>query len=190
MTRPTRVVAVPGSLREASKTRACLRHALDAAAAEGANTDLVDLRELDLPLYDADHTDAGDAPEMRRRIREADAAILGTPVYHHSYASPLKTVLDYCGFEEFDETLVGVLAVAGGGAGGFPTEALGHLRGAVLGLRAWLYPRQVVIPNASANVVDGEIVDQALADRVAEFGANLARHAGPEPSPESFVAPI
>lgn len=190
MTRTTHVVAVPGSLRDASKTRACLRRALDAAEAEGASTDLLDLRELELPLYDADRKDAGDAPELRRRIREADAAILGTPVYHHSYASPLKTVLDYCGFDEFDDTLVGVLAVAGGGAGGFPTEALSHLRGSVLGLRAWLYPRQVVVPNASEKVVDGELADPQLADRVAEFGANLARHAVTEPSRESYAAPI
>ena len=190
MTRSTHVVAVPGSLRETSKTRASVRAALDAAEAEGASIDLLDLREIDLPLYDADHKDAGDAPEMRRRIREADAVVLGTPVYHHSYASPLKTVLDYCGFDEFDDALVGVLAVAGGGAGGFPTEALSHLRGSVLGLRAWLYPRQVVIPNAGQKVADGELTDPELADRVAEFGANLARHAGKEPSPEAYATPI
>lgn len=190
MTRTTHVVAVPGSLREASKTRASLQVALDAARGAGASTDLLDLRELSLPLYDADHTDAGDAPEMRRRIRDADALVLGTPVYHHSYSSPMKTVLDYCGWDEFEDTLVGVLAVAGGGTGGFPTEALSHLRGSVLGLRAWLYPRQVVVPNASAKVADGEIIDPDLANRVEEFGANLARAAGIEESPDAYVAPI
>lgn len=190
MTRTTHVVAVPGSLREASKTRASLQVALDAAGEAGASTDLLDLCELSLPLYDADHTDAGDAPAMRRRIRDADAVILGTPVYHHSYSSPMKTVLDYCGWDEFEDTLVGVLAVAGGGAGGFPTEALSHLRGSVLGLRAWLYPRQVVIPNASAKVVNGEITDPDLADRVEEFGANLAQSPGTNTSVDAYAAPI
>jgi NAD(P)H-dependent FMN reductase len=189
MTR-THVAAVPGSLREKSKTRVALRAALAAAEDEGATTDLLDLREMDLPLYDADHTDAGDAPALRKRLRDADAVILGTPVYHHSYASPLKTVLDYCGFEEFEDTLVGVLAVAGGGAGGFPTEALGHLRGAVLGLRAWLYPRQVVIPRAGETVVGGELADPTLADRVKEFGADLARTAGVDEAPDAYPAPI
>lgn len=190
MTRTTHVVAIPGSLREASKTRTCVQVAQDAAEQAGASTDLLDLRELSLPLFDADHPDAGDAPELRRRIRQADVAILGTPVYHHSYSSPTKTVLDYCGFEEFEDTLVGVLAVSGGGVGGSATEALSHLRGSVLGLRAWLYPRQVVVPNASANVLGGEITDPDLADRVAEFGANLVQAAGADDSPDAYVAPI
>ena len=31
----------------------------------------------------------------------AVAVVLGTPMYHGSYASALKTALDYCGFDEF-----------------------------------------------------------------------------------------
>ena len=73
---PIHVVGVPGSLREASRTRVALRHALDAAESLGATTDLIDLRTLELPLFDASEKDAGDAPELRARIRAGDAVVL------------------------------------------------------------------------------------------------------------------
>ena len=54
MTNPT-VVGVVGSLRDGSYTRTAMERALDAAAASGATTRLIDLREYDLPVFDADH---------------------------------------------------------------------------------------------------------------------------------------
>jgi len=104
------VVAVTGSLREESATRVATRCALDGARALGATTDLVDLRTLDVPLFDADDEAAGDAPLLRERVGAADAVVLGTPVYHGSYSSVLKTALDYCGFDEFENVTVGLLA--------------------------------------------------------------------------------
>ena len=98
----TTVVAIVGSLREGSYTRKALRHALVAAERAGADTELIDLRAWDLPVYDADEKDAGDAEALRETVRKADSIILGTPVYHGSYATPLKNALDYCGFDEFE----------------------------------------------------------------------------------------
>lgn len=134
----TTVAALYGSLREESYTRTALDRALSEAADSGATTELVDLRQWELPVYDADTNDAGDAPELRQHIRTADTVLLGTPVYHGSYATPLKNALDYCGaqessilgmpksslfehFDEFENTTVGLLAVAGGS---FPLTAM------------------------------------------------------------------
>ena len=54
---------------------------------EGVRTELLDLRAYDLPMYGSDGKDAGDAPELRERIREADAVILGSPIYRRSRPS-------------------------------------------------------------------------------------------------------
>lgn len=141
------VVALCGSLRSGSYTHTALGHVLDAADAAGATTDLVDLSDLELPVFDADSRDAGDAQKLRRRVGTAEVIILGTPVYHGSYSSPLKTALDYCGFEEFEGKTVGLLAVSGG-ASSYPT-ALTHLRMVARSLRAWVLPHQVGIGSAS-----------------------------------------
>ncbi|MFB6173113.1 MAG: NADPH-dependent FMN reductase [Halobacteriales archaeon] len=178
-----RVVAICGSLRDGSHTRVALDHALGAAGAGGAATDLIDLRALDLPVYDADADDAGDAPELRRRVGAGDVVLLGTPMYHGSYAAPLKNALDYCGFDEFEDETVGLLGVSGGS---FPITALEHLRSVCRALDAWVLPYQAAIPNASRHVADGAIQDEEIAERVATLGRRAVRFANIEPDPRSF----
>jgi NAD(P)H-dependent FMN reductase len=177
------VVAICGSLRDASYTRAALLAALDAADDAGATAELIDLRKLDLPVFDADADEAGDAPELTSRVREADAILLGTPMYHGSYSSALKNALDYCGFDEFENKTVGLLAVAGGR---FPVSALDHLRGVCRALDAWVLPYQAVVPQAYKVFSDDEFVDEELEERVAALGRRAVQYARIEPDPESF----
>ncbi|MFB6296838.1 MAG: NADPH-dependent FMN reductase [Halobacteriales archaeon] len=171
---PPRVVGICGSHREESTSRTALLHALAAAEAEGAETDLLDLRSFDLPPYGGADRDAGDGPEIRRRVREADAVVLATPIYHGSVASPLKTALDYCGFDEFEDTLVGIVVTAGGR---FPVPAILHLRTIARWVRAWVLPTHVGIPNASDAIEGGEVVDPDYADRLETLGVEIARYA-------------
>ncbi|MCU4719124.1 NADPH-dependent FMN reductase [Halapricum hydrolyticum] len=177
------VIAIAGSLRENSYTRVAVERALQEADTAGASTDLIDLRELDLPVFDADAREAGDAPELTRRIRRADSILLGTPVYHGSYSAPLKNALDYCGFDEFEKKTVGLLAVAGGS---FPITALDHLRSVCRALDCWVIPHQAAVPRASSAIEDGEFVDGDLETRVAALGEDAVQYANIEPEPASF----
>ena len=178
-----RVVGVAGSLRDGSVSRTATRVALAAAERAGGSGHLLDLREYDLPVYDADADDAGDAEAVRRTIRAADSVVLGTPVYHGSYASPLKNCLDYCGFDEFEDTTVGLLAVSGGS---FPITALDHLRSVCRSLNAWVIPHQAAVPKASSAVEAGEIVDDQLRERVVTLGRQAVQYADIQPDPDSF----
>ncbi|MFC5278584.1 NADPH-dependent FMN reductase [Halorubrum rubrum] len=178
-----RVVAIPGSLRETSHTRTGLRRALDGVREAGGSGELLDLREYDLPPFDADRDEAGDAEAFTRRVREADSVLLGTPMYHGSYSSPLKTAIDYCGFDEFEDETVGLLAVAGGG---FPVTALDHLRSVCRALNAWVIPHQVAIPHASEQFEDGEFADEGLDRRTLTLGRRAVQYADIEPDPGSF----
>jgi multimeric flavodoxin WrbA len=49
--RSVRVVGLGGSLREQSTSRTALETALEGAAVSGAETELIRVRDLDLPLY-------------------------------------------------------------------------------------------------------------------------------------------
>ena len=177
------VAGLCGSLREDSKTRVALGYVLDGAEGRGATTELIDLREFSLPVFDADHDAAGEAPAMTAQVRQADTVVLGTPMYHGSYSSPLKTALDYCGFDEFDNTTVGLLGVSGGS---FPITALDHLRSVCRSLNAWVIPHQAAIPNVSSNVVDGRIVDESIRARAVRLGERAVQFANLEPDPASF----
>ena len=181
-----RVAAVVGSLREESHTRTGCRRALSAAESyEGVETELIDLRELDLPVFDADDREAGDATELTRRVRAADSLLLGSPVYHGSYSSALKNALDYCGFDEFEETTVGLLCVAGGA---FPTTTLDHLRSVARALNAWVLPHQVAIPRADGAFQDRQLDDEDVAERVDTLGRRLVEYASIEPDVRTVAA--
>lgn len=169
-----RVVGVSGSLADDSGTRTTVQHALDAARLTGASTELVDLRVYELPAFDSDDMEAGDAPLITEKLRGADAFVLGTPMYHGSYSSPLKTVLDYAGFDEFEGKTVGLVAVSGGG---FPTPALEHLRAVCRALNAWTLPLDVGVPNSHENFADGELQDDAARDRLERLGELVVRYA-------------
>ncbi|SDJ63242.1 NAD(P)H-dependent FMN reductase [Halovenus aranensis] len=186
--RETQLVAICGSLRGDSATRVALAHTLAAAEEAQAQTTMVDLREYDLPMYDGDAKDAGDARALRREMRAADGIVLGTPIYHGSIASPLKTALDYCGFEEFEDKPVGLLTVAGGR---FPTPSLLHLRTICVWLRAVPLSHQVGIPNVSNVIEDGRLTDEdtrqrieKLGRKVTEYATLLAREPTDVPTPE------
>ena len=176
----THLVGVSGSLRNESYARRALTHALDAAEDAGATTELLDLREYDLPVFDPDRDDTADAARLTEAVREGDAVVLATPVYHGSYSSPLKLALDYCGFDEFEDTTVGLLAVAGGG---FPVTALDHLRSVCRAVNAWVLPHQAAIPRARNNFEDGRLVDDDIAARVDTLGERAVEFAHIEPDP-------
>jgi len=184
MTSP-RVVGIAGSLRDGSTTRVACRRALSAAEDAGGETDHLDLRSIELPLFDAsvDAANAGDAAELTRRVRAADSVLLATPMYHGSYSSPLKSAIDYCGFDEFEGKTVGLLAVAGGS---FPITALEHLRSVCRALDAWVLPHQAAVPKARNAIEDEEIVDDAIAERVDTLGHRVVQFANIEADPASF----
>jgi len=170
----TTVVAVSGSRRDGSYTRTALRCALRGAAEAGAETELLDLRTVELPLYDPDEGDRGDAATLRRTVREADGLLLGSPVYHGSYSSAFRNFHDYCSFDEFENTAVGLLATAGGGTYGV---TLDHMRSTVRGVHGWVVPHQVGIRNASSAFVDGEFTDDDLRERTEKLGRVVTEHA-------------
>lgn len=178
----TLVVGVSASLRDGSHTRKAVVHALDAAERAGAGTDLIDLGDVDLPLYDPDRGDRGDAAELKRRVRRGDAAIVGSPDYHNSYSSAFKNFHDYCGSDEFEDTPVGLIVAAGGSLSS--TTVLTHLRMTLRGVGADVIPHQAAVTSASSRFDDdGEFVDDGIAERVADVGRDVVEAARRRPLP-------
>ncbi|MFB6281861.1 MAG: NADPH-dependent FMN reductase [Haloferacaceae archaeon] len=188
------VVAVSGSLRDESYTRTGLRYALAGAAGAGADVELLDLRTYDLPPLDPDRDEQGDSGPFTAAVRSADTVLLGTPMYHGSCSGVLKNALDHCGFDEFENTTVGLLAVAGGS---FPVTALEHLRSVCRALNAWVLPHQAALPQVraafepatvetAAGTVERAFVDEDLEARVRKLGRRGVEYATIEPDPATF----
>ena len=81
----------------------------------GVVTELIDIAELPLPVDDAGEAirDPGFADKMTR----ADALVIVSPEYNHSFPGLLKHVLDSC-LEQYIHKAVGVAGVSAGPFGG------------------------------------------------------------------------
>ncbi|WP_254824295.1 NADPH-dependent FMN reductase [Haloglomus halophilum] len=175
------IVALCGSLRDASRTRIVLAEALAAARDAGATTELIDLRERDIPALDPDAPTPSDAAALADAVAGADAVLLGTPNYHGSYTGVLKDALDHLGRGEVGGATVGLVEVA---AGSHPGPALAHLRGVCRTLNAWTLPLEVAVADSHTVVTEDGIADTDLTERVRRLGAELVRYAGVEHYPE------
>ena len=93
---PFHLLGVSGSLREKSRTALAVRRLLDFAEEHGAETRILDLRAIELPLYRPDGP-GGSAAEVRlgADMRWASAVVLASPDYHGSMSGTMKNFLDY-----------------------------------------------------------------------------------------------
>ncbi|WP_303312688.1 NADPH-dependent FMN reductase [Hymenobacter sp. BT730] len=145
------MVGLSGSLRVGSYSTAALRTGLRIASERGAITELLDLRELPLPLYIPDLPIEGYPPGSQAAIRKlvtsfqsADVMLWATPTYHGTMSGALKNAIDYMQLLARDPApylqgrAVGLLSLAG------PTP-LGHMADCVTELRAWLAPTRVTL---------------------------------------------
>jgi NAD(P)H-dependent FMN reductase len=83
---------VTGSVRDGRFGPTVSAWFADRAEAHGAFTvDLIDLAELSFP---EDMTPSTDVDSFAARIDAADAVVIVTPEYNHSYPGPLKTAID------------------------------------------------------------------------------------------------
>ena len=76
------IVGLGGSTAKVSRSRAALTVALKGAAGAGARTELLDIRELDLPMYNPD--DAAPTAAVTRLIEACYAAggmLWSSPMY-------------------------------------------------------------------------------------------------------------
>jgi NAD(P)H-dependent FMN reductase len=86
------ILVVPGSARNGSYNRKLAEFASRRARETGLGITGIDLRALDLPVYDADHEAALGVPEgayrLRAAILESDAVLVVTPEYN-GFPTPL-----------------------------------------------------------------------------------------------------
>ena len=146
-----RLAGLGGSMREKSYSRAALREVLRSAEAAGAATELLDVRELNLPMFVPDLPVEGYPSSQQANItrfieacRRADVMIWASPTYHGALSGVVKNALDFMEFLSDDEPpylqgrAVGLLTIP-------DSATFAGMINAVHELRAWLAPTQVTL---------------------------------------------
>jgi FMN reductase len=92
-----KVLGVSGSMREGSHSARAVGMVLEAAREHGAETRLIDLRVLDLPMYRprGGLIETDGLRLTNEYVNWADAFVLASPDYHGSMSGAMKNFLDY-----------------------------------------------------------------------------------------------
>ena len=175
-----KVVGITGSMRDGSSSRVLLEEIANGVEQMDAEFQMIDLAEYDVEPVDVSRDEQPQfAKEVTSKIEEANGVILCTPVYHGSYSSSIKSAIDHCGFEEFEDTTIGLAAVAGGA---FPASALDHLRIVCRSVNAWVIPKQIAVPKVSENIdsESGQITDEDYVKRARKVGRQVVEYSNIE----------
>ena len=174
------IVGLGGSLASNSKSRAALQTALEGAASAGAETQLLDIRKLDLPMYNPDDDEPTEAAAtLIESCYRADGLLWSSPMYQGTISGSLKNSLDWLhllGDRDppfLHDKVIGLISAAGGTQG---LQAVNTMEFAVRALRGWAVPYVVPVA-AAARVFDraGRIQDQAVELQLETLGGEVVR---------------
>ncbi|MHA7813135.1 MAG: NADPH-dependent FMN reductase [Phycisphaerales bacterium] len=167
---PIKVALLSGSLRgESLNTKLVLSVAGEIEKQGGVEIDLISLNKLDLPIYDQDIEDKefpASAIELKKRLIDADAFLIGSPEYNGSISAALKNAIDWASRPRPDEEPLecfkgkgcGLLAASPGAIGGL--RGLRHVRQILTQIQMVVVPQEFALGKAHEAFDDnGQIKD-------------------------------
>ena len=173
------VLGIAGSLRQDSYSTLGLKIVLEEAIKYGSESYLLDLRELNLPLYDpggpstsnestSNSTRKNALERTATALKWADALILASPDYHGSMSGTLKNFLDYF-WEEFAGKTFGYI-VASHEKG---LTVADQMRTAIRQCYGWSMPYNISINGEKDFDSKGTLVNSTLAKRLKMLARDL-----------------
>lgn len=158
----SKLLIFAGSTRQHSYNRQLAHAATKLARAQGRQVTLLELGELDIPMYNAD-LEAQGTPADVLRLKEIFLAhpswIICTPEYNGSYPALLKNTIDWAsspiksnpawhnGHKAFIGKVVGMLSASPGALGGLRAQS--HLAPMLLNLQCWVAPKAFALSRAA-----------------------------------------
>lgn len=140
--------------------------AAEAAKLDGAEVEIVDLKDYPLPLFDEasspqftpDRKPAAPVKKWLDKLNEADAFVITSPEYNRSVPGPMKNALDYLDFQFAKKP---VALVTHGSVGG--AYAMAEYRVALPQLMAAVVPEATMIIGAHGVLDEDGTLDPDVA---------------------------
>lgn len=165
MTKPIKVLAISGSLREGSFNTNALKAAVELAP-EGMEIEIFKgLGELPPFNQDSEKDPPAIVTELKKKIREADAILFSTPEYNYSIPGVLKNAIDWGSRPYGDSAWDGKPAAIMGASGGAIATARAQydLRKMMVFLNMFPINRPEVMIGTASDKFDesGKLTDEA-----------------------------
>lgn len=182
-----KILAFAGSSRADSFNRKLVRIAAEGAQNAGAEVTLLELGELELPLFDQDLEAEHGLPAGALRLKELmnghDGLLIASPEYNSSITPLLKNAIDWASrpatAEEprllaFNGKTAALMSASPGALGGL--RGLVHLRAILANINVLVLPDQKAIPQAhNAFTDDGRLSDDGHQQAIKAIGEKLAK---------------
>lgn len=179
------LVGIAGSLRTGSINRALLRAA---AQVMPAGSDLVIADIADIPLYNGDLEESEGIPDavsaLQDQIAGSDGLVIATPEYNSGMPGVLKNTMDWLSRPPeqigrvFRNRPVAVMGASPGGFGTVSAQATWLPVLKALGARTWSGGRMLVSGAGKVFDENGEMIDEAVRERLAAFMAGFVDYTG------------
>src|SRR3954454_354958 len=166
-----RYLVVSTSGNPESNSRVMAQTAMAQLEKRQVDAQWLDLRELELPLCDADkcYANAG-ARTLNHSIESADGILVAAPVYNYDVAAAAKNMIELSG-SSWEDKIVGFLCAAGGMSSYMSVMA--YANSLMLDFRCVIIPRFVYATGQAFK--DDELVDAKVGERVRQVADELVR---------------
>ena len=131
----------------------------------------LDLRDLELPLCDADscYVNPG-TQKLSKAIHAADGIILAAPIYNYDVAAAAKNMIELTG-KAWEDKIVGFLCAAGGMSSYMSVMA--YANSLMLDFRTVIVPRFVYATGSAFE--EDKLVDKEVAQRIKQVADEVVR---------------
>jgi NAD(P)H-dependent FMN reductase len=173
------VLGVAGSMRQQSYSSCVLKMVLEEAKKYNADINMLELRKINLPLYDpseirSDEFSSNNNNVLERittALRRADIFVLASPDYHGSMSGAMKNFLDYF-WEEFAGKTFGYI-IASHEKG---LTVADQMRTAVRQCYGWSMPYNISINGEKDFDSKGNLVNSTSAKRIKMLARDLVTY--------------
>ena len=180
-----KILAFAGSLREGSLNKKVLKVAAEGARGAGAEVTVVDLRDLDMPIYNADEHEKNGFPpnavKFQDLLIEHNGLLICSPEYNGSLPGGMKNALDWVSrkrdagqkvYAAFENKVAGIMTASPGSFGGL--RCLNHLRGVLTIMTVKVLPQEIAVTFADQKFDGDTMTDEKTKKVLENLGAALA----------------
>jgi FMN reductase len=159
------------SLRPHSRSRILAEAMAKTYQANGADVELIDLRDYPLPLCDGDAAySAVGVEQIQKKIQSARVILLAVPIYNFDVNSAAKNLVELTG-EAWENKIVGFLCAAGGEMSFM--SIVGLANSLMLDFRCIILPRFVYA--IGADFAGDKLHSEGVLDRIARLARESSK---------------
>jgi chromate reductase len=168
-----KILAINGSLRKESLNRKLLFHTSEILKKLGAEIQFIDLKELNLPIFDQDLEDESGMPPAAQRLVDAilvsDAVVIGNPEYNGGITGALKNAIDWASRSKINPFVSRLFMLVGTSPGVWGAVKSNFVTRHILThLRAIVLPAQITIPKGGESLTENGSLKDSLQEKLLE----------------------